>query len=143
MLRVTTSPALPSQISVDGVPADSWGLTWLELAPGSHTVSFSHIEGYTEPADQTITVTAGLTTPVSGTFIARGSLRVMTSPALPAQIKVDGTPRDNWGMWTDLPAGAHQVCYGPVAGYSPPACANVTLTAGSLTTVTGSYTASP
>jgi hypothetical protein len=139
-LRVTTSPALPAQVSLNGVVADSWGLTWVKVAPGSYTVHFSHIEGYTEPADQVVSVTAGNTTVVTGTFTQRGSLHVTTSPAVAGTISVDGVPRDDWGMWTDIPAGAHQVCFGPVAGYTPPACQNITVTAGALTSITGTYT---
>lgn len=59
---------------------DSWGLTWLKLAPGSHTVSFTHVEGSTEPAAQTVTITTGGTTVVTGTFSQRGSFRVLTTP---------------------------------------------------------------
>ena len=92
-LRVTTNPALPSQILVDGVPRDSFGLNWLDLPPGSYTVSFTHVEGYTEPAPQTVTVNAGATTTVQGNFVQRGSLRVITSPAVPGTITVDGIPR--------------------------------------------------
>ena len=142
-LRVTTSPALPAQVSLNGVVADSWGLTWVKVAPGSYTVHFSHIEGYTEPADQVVSVTAGNTTTVTGSFTQRGSLRVITSPAVAGTVSVDGVPRNDWGMWTDVPTGAHQVCFGPVAGYNPPACQNITVNAGSLTTVTGTYTANP
>jgi hypothetical protein len=138
-LRVTSSPALPTQISIGGVIADSWGLNWVELSPGSHTVSFSHVEGYTEPAPVTVTVTAGTTTTVTGSFTQRGSLHVVTSPAVAGTISVDGTPRDAWGMWTDLPTGPHQVCFGPVVGYTPPACVNTTLTAGMTNTVTAAY----
>ena len=138
-LRVTTSPALPSQVSLNGVIADSWGLNWLELPPGSYTVHFSHVEGWTEPADQTAVVTAGATTTVTGSFVQRGSLRVVTSPAVAGQVSVDGVPRNDWGMWTDLPAGSHSVCFGPVAGYTAPACQTPTVAAGSLTTVTGTY----
>ena len=138
-LRVTTSPALPSQISIDGEIADSWGLTWLELAPGSYTVSFSHVEGFSPPAAQTVTVTAGQTTTVSGTFTPRGSLRVVTSPAVAATISVDGIARNDWGMWTDVPTGQHEVCFGIAPGFTTPACQTVTVTAGQLTTVTGSY----
>ena len=139
-LRVTTDPPLPAQISLNGEIADSWGLNWLELAPGSYTVHFSHIEGYTEPADQVVSVTAGNTTTVTGSFTQRGSLRVITSPAVPGQISVDGVPGNDWGLWTDLPMGDHQVCFGPVAGYDPPTCQNVAVTAGNLTAITGTYT---
>ena len=142
-LRVTSSPALPAQISLNGVIADSWGLNWLELPPGDYTVHFSHVEGFSEPADQVVTVTAGATTTVTGTFTQRGSLRVTTSPAVAGQISVDGIPRNNWGMWTDLPTGAHQVCFGPLAGYTAPTCQNITVNAGALTSVTGTYTVSP
>jgi hypothetical protein len=138
-LRVTTSPALPSQILIGGVPRDSFGLSWLDLAPGSYTVSFTHIEGFTDPAPQTVTVNSGAITTVQGNFVQRGSLRVITNPALPGTISVDGVPRDDYGMWTDLPTGAHQVCFGPVAGFNPPACQTANLTAGNLTTITGNY----
>ena len=46
-------------------------------------------------------------------------------------------------MWTDLPTGAHQVCFGPVAGFTAPSCQNITVNAGALTSVTGTYTVSP
>jgi predicted outer membrane repeat protein len=142
-LRVMSGPALPTQVSIDGVIADSWGLNWVELAPGSHTVSFGHVEGFADPAPQTVTVTAGATTTVTGTFAQRGWLRVITSPAVAGTISVDGIPRDAWGMWTDLATGAHTVCFGPVAGYTAPGCQTPTLTAGTLSTVTGAYTVNP
>jgi lysophospholipase L1-like esterase len=143
LLRVTSSPALPTQVLVDGQIADSWGLTWVKMAAGSHTVCFTHVEGYTEPACQGVTITAGATTTATGTFTQRGSLRVITSPAVPSQIKVDGNPTNDWGMWTDVPVGSHMVCFGAVAGYNPPACQTATVTAGNQTTITGSFTTNP
>jgi len=142
-LRVTTSPALPSQILVNGIPTDSWGLNWMDMRPDIYSVAFTHVPGYTEPAPQTVNVTAGAITTVAGNFTQRGSLRVITSPAVPAAISVDGSPRDDWGMWTDLPVGSHQVCFGPTANFTPPACQTVSVTAGNLTQVTGNYTSSP
>jgi hypothetical protein len=138
-LRVATNPALPAQISLNGVIADSWGLNWLKLAPGDYTVHFSHVEGYTEPADQVVSVVAGATTTLTGTFTQRGSLRVITSPAVPGTISVDGSERNDWGVWTDVATGAHQVCFGAVAGFTTPACQDITVNAGVLTTVTGVY----
>src|ERR1700737_4601096 len=49
MLRVTSSPALATQVLVDGQIADSWGLNWLKETPGTHTVCFAHVEGGTDP----------------------------------------------------------------------------------------------
>jgi hypothetical protein len=143
MLRVVSSPALPTQILVDGQIADTWGLNWLKIAPGNHAVCFLHVEGYTEPACQTATVNSGVTTVVTGTFIQRGSLRVVTSPAVASQITVDGNPTNDWGMFTDIPTGSHTVCFGAVAGYNPPACQTATVTAGSITTITGTFTTNP
>jgi alpha-tubulin suppressor-like RCC1 family protein len=145
MLRVTTSPPLPSQISITpagGSPyiADSWGLNWLQLLQGSYTVSFSHIEGYTEPSPQAVTVTAGLTTTLAGTFTQRGHLRANTAPGVAAAILVDGVPRDDWGMWTDIPTGSHTVCFGAVLGYTNPlSCQTAMVTAGQLTVVSAGY----
>jgi hypothetical protein len=138
-LRVTTNPALASQILIDGVIRNSWGLDWLKLAPGTYTLSFTHVEGFTEPAPQQVTINAGQTTTVNASFTQRGSLRVITSPAVDATIRVDGVPRNNWGMWTDIPTGTHQVCFGQAQGFTAPPCQNATVNAGQLTTVTGNY----
>jgi hypothetical protein len=142
-LRVTTNPSLPSQITVDGKLRSTYGSINLEAAPGSHQVCFREVEGYTTPGCQTVNVTKGATTQVAGNFVAKGFLRVVTSPATPAKISVDGVARDDWGIFTDFVTGAHQVCFGPVAGLAAPPCQNVTLTAGTTSTVTGTYTASP
>jgi len=139
LLRATTSPALPSQITIDGNIADTWGLTWLEIAPGSHTVCFSALQGYTTPACQSVTVTAGATTTVTGTFVQRGFLQVQTSPAVAGTISINGVPADDWGLYTDLPAGTYSVCFGAVTGDPTPACQSPTVTAGSTTTITGTY----
>jgi len=141
-LRVVSSPAVPTQILVDGHTADSWGLAWLSLPAGPHTIAFTHVEGYTEPAPQTVTITPGTTTTVTGTFVPRGTLRVITSPPVPSEITVDGRPGDDWGLWTDVPTGSHQVCFGAVADYAPPPCQTVTVVVGTTTTITGAFAAS-
>jgi hypothetical protein len=141
LLRVTTNPAVPSQIIVDNNPSDTWGLTWMKIAPGSHTVCFRDVPGFATPGCQAVTTTAGATTVVSGVFTQRGTLRVITTPAVASTISVDGTPRNDWGMWTDLDTGSHQVCFGLVAGFTPPSCQTVNVTAGATTTVTGTFVA--
>ena len=142
-LRVTTSPAVPSQITVDGEITDTWGLTWVKEQPGQHQVCFRAQPRRDTPPCQTVTVTAGTTTTVTGTFASRGFLRVTTSPAVASAIAVDGVPRNNWGLWTDFPAGSHTVCFGAVAGFTPPSCQTVDVTAGATTEITGTYTATP
>ena len=142
MLRVTTNPPLASQISVDGIPRDTWGLSWLQLPAGSvtHTVCFRSYQGYTAPACSTVTITAGQTTTVQGTFTQRGFLQATISPAgLNGVVSVDGISRDNYGTFTDVPAGSHTVCWGAVSGRIAPACQTVNVTAGGTAVVAGTY----
>ena len=141
-LRVTTSPALPTEITVDGEIASRWGLDWLQIPPGSHQVCFSHVEGYTEPACSTATVVTGAVTEVQGAFTRRGFLQVETSPAVAATVFLDGNPADDWGLHTDVPVGSHEVCFGALATPTPPPtppCQNVVVTAGGLTSVVADY----
>ena len=139
LLRVTTNPAVPGKILVDGVTRDEWGLAWMKIAPGTHTVSFGGLNGWTTPASQTVTTTSGATTTVTGNYAALGFLRVITNPAVASTISVNGVPRDDWGMWTALAPGAYTVHFGLVAGYTPPADMSATVTAGTTTTITGNF----
>jgi hypothetical protein len=126
-------------ISVDGQWRNNWGLDWVRLPAGSHEVCFGPAPATTAPPCQTVTVTAGATTTVTGTYAASGFLRVLTSPALPATIRVDGRVANAYGMWTPKPPGTYQVCFGAILGYATPACQSVTVTAGSTATATGTY----
>ena len=141
LLRVTTSPGLPAQVLVNGLPMDDWALNWVKLPPGTYTVSFSDLIGFITPAPQAVTVVANQTTTVQGTFVQKGNLRVVTSPPVPSTITVDGVPMNDWGMWTDLPVGSYQVCFGAVADWNTPACQTAVLTAGVTTVITGTFTA--
>jgi len=142
MLRATTNPPVPSQILVDGTPFNTWGLTWVKLPPGTFEVSFTDVEGFSTPPAQTVTLTEGSTTTVTGTFSRRGFLRATTDPPLPATVSIEGVPRNDWGVWTDLDPGDHEICFGPVPDYSAPDCQTVTVTEGATTEVTGVYTPS-
>jgi hypothetical protein len=137
MLRVTTNA--PSQILVDGIPRDTWGLNWVKLPPGEYTVSFTDVGGFSTPTSRLVTVTEGVTTETAGAFVVRGWLRVTTSPPVPSTISVDGVPRNDWGIWTDLPVGDYEVCFGDVEGFTTPECQLATLTAGNTTIVTGTF----
>ncbi len=143
LLRVTTNPAVQGKIIVDGVPRDEWGLAWMKIAPGTHTVSFGGLYGYGTPAPQTVTTTAGATTTVQGNYATLGFLRVITNPAVSSTISVNSVPRDEWGMWTALAPGTYTVHFGLVAGYNPPADMSATVSAGSTTTITGNFAANP
>ncbi len=141
LLRVTTSPAVPSVISVDGIERDSWGINWASLPAGSHQVCFGKVLGWITPSCQTVNLTAGATTTVTGAFTQSGYLRVTTSPAVASTITVDGVPRNDWGLWAEVPAGTYNVCFGNVAGYIVPSCRDVIVAAGSTGSTTGTFTA--
>jgi hypothetical protein len=130
-------------ITVDGVGRDQWGLGWMETIEGTHTVCQYVLEGRTDPACQTVTVSRGTTTTVSLHALTRGFLHVQTSPALGATIKVDGLALDDWGIWTDIATGSHRVCFGAYAGYRPPRCQTVSVSAWNTTTITGNYVVDP
>ena len=59
LLRVVTSPAVPSQIVVNGQIRDNWGLTWVRVPVGAYTVSFTDVQGFLTPADQNVNVRQG------------------------------------------------------------------------------------
>lgn len=139
LLRVTTDPPLPSEIVVDGLPRDMWSLNWLKLPAGEHEICFTDVQGWATPPCETVTTQAGATTSHTGRFTRAAQLRVETQPAVPATIFVDGLPRNEWGVWTDIAPGSHEVCFGDTAGYLAPPCQTVDLVAGSNPTVVGSY----
>jgi len=136
MLRVTTSPAVPTMVYLDGEWMSHWGLDWVKVAPGTHTLSFSDVT----PDPVSVEITAGMTTSYEGVFELAGTLRVMTSPPVPSTIYVNDIPRNDWGLWVDVPVGTYTVSFGEVEGLIAPVPQVVTVTAGGYTEVTGIFT---
>ncbi|MGQ0796482.1 MAG: G1 family glutamic endopeptidase, partial [Methanobacteriota archaeon] len=145
LLRATTGvdgrpgSGVPGKILVDGVPREEWGLNWMKIAPGRYTVSFSDVPAFETPADVVVDASAGTTVEVTGEYREKGFLRVLTDPAVPATISVDGVPRDDWGLWMALVPGSYAVAFGPVDGYAAPPAQTASVERGALTTVTGAY----
>jgi len=136
------SPPVPSQISVDGVPRDTWGLRWLALPPGEHELSFSDVPGYLTPASYTFVAGDGGGMWHVVSFLEMSSLRVTTEPPVDASIFLDGVSVDQWGLWTFVEPGAHEVCFGDVAGFVAPECQAFESAAGESVVLTGAYTPS-
>ena len=141
LLRVTTDPAVPAQVLVDGTVRNDWALAWLKLSPGTHTVSFTDVPGFGTPTPQVVDITPGQTTTVRGTFVPFGSIRVTTDPPVPSTIFLDGVPNDNWGLWRFIPPGAYTVSFGAVSGFATPAPRAVTVSASQPTSSTGVFAA--
>lgn len=139
-LRVTTSPAVAADITVDGIQRDSWGLNWAQFPLGPHQVCFGEVLGFVKPPCQTPTLSLGSVSNVQGTYTPNGYLRVLTSPAVASTISVDGVPRNDWGLWAEVAPGTYNVCFGNVAGRNVPSCRNVTVVAGATATTTGTFT---
>lgn len=138
-LRVTSSPSLPTTISVNGVPRDAWGLSWLALAPGTYEVSFSDVPGFSTPAPQTLQVSECGVTIVDGAFTQLGGLRVVTAPPNSAVIYVNGIARDSWGIWLTLPEGWYEISFGAIPGHDPLPPQTVLVVPGQTVLVAGKY----
>jgi hypothetical protein len=80
-LSITTTP-VNGEVLVDGT---SWGVAPVSksIAAGSHTVSFGSVSGYTAQSSMVISVTAGLTTLVTGIYTPVASAPVIISPPPP------------------------------------------------------------
>lgn len=144
LLRVTTSPAVASSISVGGVHRADWGLDWVSLETGDHEVCFGDVPGFVTPPCQTVTLAPDVTTVVEGTFEPLGLLKVDVAPGgLPATIHVDGAWRDEYGLFAYAEAGTYRVCWGDVFGHAAPPCVDATVAAGATTTVVGTYEIAP
>jgi phenylpyruvate tautomerase PptA (4-oxalocrotonate tautomerase family) len=139
-LRVTSSPALPTTISVDGIPRDTWGLSWLKLSPGTHVVSFSDVSDHLTPAPITVEVKEGEVTEAVGSFVLEGGLTIVTAPPKSATIYIDGVARDSWGVWLVLPEGRYTISFGNIPGqHVTPAPQSVLVIPGQITLVIGQY----
>jgi hypothetical protein len=156
LLRVQTSPAVPSTIFLDGLQRDDWALNWVQLTPGPYMLSFSDVYAYDTPTSVTVNYYPGTTgniqsladpimiydgvvTEVIVNFAQMGNLRVETTPATEATIFLDGHPMDDWAFWLNILPGDYTVSFQPVSGLATPPPIDVTVLAGATTHVIGDY----
>jgi hypothetical protein len=66
-LHVTTSPAVAGTVFVDGVERNDWGM-WTDIPVGTYEISFGDVAGLETPVIQTVEITAGSTTTVTGEY---------------------------------------------------------------------------
>ena len=141
VLVVETSPEVPSNISVNGVPRNLTAISDLELPVGEHEVSFSTVDGYLAPSPVSVTITEGETTHVVGEFSAAGTLEITTEPAnLAPIISVDGIERDRGATSLTVAVGEAEVCGSDLEGYATPRCETVTIDQGQTSQVVLGYT---
>ena len=118
-----------------------------DLLVGEYPLEFSDVSGWIKPVDQVVTILEGVTTNVTGTYVAvgpTGSLQVVITPQSAidggAKWRVDGGPWHESGeVQTDVPVGIHTVWFSDVPGLITPQYQPVTIYADQLTTATGVY----
>lgn len=143
-LTVTLSPSgavsAGAQWQVDGGSWNASGAS-VSLTAGTHTVHFKSVTGYTTPADQSVTISNGVNTQLTGTYTPVGSLKVTIAPSgavtAGAQWQVDGGSWNTSGTTVTLGAGTHTVHYKSVYAWTAPTDRSVTITAGATSQVTG------
>jgi hypothetical protein len=157
LLRIQTSPAVPTRIYLDGIQRNDWGLNWIKMPVGAYMLSFSDVYGYTTPASVSVkyypggdAVTQSLNSPIniySNTvtevivnFSLMGNLRVQTSPPMPATIYCNGNLMDDWAFWANIAPGDYNISFEPMNGYITPDPVVATVIAGETTNITGMYT---
>ncbi len=148
-LAVSIAPAgaitAGAKWQVDGGAWENSGTTLSGLGIGQHAVNFGTIPGWTTPAGKTVTISNGLTTTASGTYVQQtGSLAVRIAPAgaisAGAKWQVDGGAWQNSGATVSgLVAGQHAVKFSTVSGWTTPAGQTVSISNGLTTTASGTY----
>jgi len=134
------------QWNLDGGSWKNSGTTLTNLTPGSHTIAYKFVSGYTTPPTETIALVAGANS-ISRSYAPAGQAKAqLTLTLTPAngQWRVDG------GVWlasgataANLVAGDHNVEYNPVMGYASPAAETVNLAAGQALALSRNYAALP
>ncbi len=148
-LTATITPAeavlAGAQWRVDAGPWRNSGYTESGLAVGVHTVRYSTVSGWDEPADETVDVFKNQTTSAQGTYVLHtGSLQVSLSPteaiAAGAQWRVDGGGwNDSGSIVSGLATGQYTVEYTSINGWNEPPSETVNVLNGQTTTISRSY----
>ncbi|SPF48491.1 Putative cysteine peptidase (modular protein) [Syntrophobacter sp. SbD1] len=148
-LAVSIAPAgaitAGAKWQVDGGAWQNSGATVSGLVVGQHAVNFGTISGWTTPAGQTVSVSNGLTTTATGTYVQQtGSLAVNIAPSgaitAGAKWQVDGGAWQNSGATVSgLVVGQHAVIFSTVPGWNTPSGQTVSVSNGLTTTATGTY----
>jgi len=143
LLKIETNPPVPANLYVDGVARDVWGLDYLPVTPGNHTVRFGDVPYYVTPPSQNVTIQADEVKVVVGNYVKAGLLKVETSPPVPGVIYVNGTARAAWGLdYLPVIPSIYNVSFGNVNGYVTPQPQIVSVFQDQVTTVVGNYIAS-
>ncbi len=126
--------------------------TETDVAPGTHTIEFSEVSGWTKPSGKSVVVTAGATAETSAAYTQIAQTKgILTVVLLPAEAAAGGakwrrTGTETWRAGgeqeTGVAPGNHAVEFSEVYGWTKPAGMAAAVRAGETTTLTAAYTAS-
>ncbi|MFZ4776834.1 MAG: leucine-rich repeat domain-containing protein [Terrimicrobiaceae bacterium] len=132
------------QWRVDGGPWQASAATISGLYQGTHTVSFSTVDGWSTPTTVMVEVNDSQITTITGTSVARlGSLQVNITPqealVAGAQWRVDGGAWQQGTTISGVFQGNHTVSFNTVDGWTTPADVAVVVNDNQTTMTTGAY----
>ncbi len=117
-----------------------------DLAPGTYTVEFNNVSGWTKPNNASVTVTSGNTTTITRNYEQQtGSIRVNINPSAVrdagARWRRTGTStwRTSGSTESGLPIGNYTVEFNTISGWNKPNNASVSVSNGQTTTITREY----
>ncbi len=152
-LKVTIAPQAAidggAKWQVDGGAFQNSGATVTGLTAGNHTVSFNMVQFFARPANQLVTIAAGATATITGTYTSTpqtGSVVINVEPSgartAGGQWRIDaGSFHASGALISGLPAGTHTISFSPTPGYVMPLSMQVSVSSGVTTTATGTYSA--
>ena len=123
------------------------GKLWSQTnaTPGTYTITFGDVSGYTTPASQTVTLTAGGTITFAGTYgpaPTTGTIIVSTNLTA-ASFMISGSAFYVGGgmLWsqTGCPPGTYTITFNPVPGYPTPSPQTLVVQAGGTITFVANY----
>jgi hypothetical protein len=150
-LQVSILPSAIANLAkwqVDGGAFQASGTTLAGLTPGSHTIGFITVLGWSAPADQQVNITFGQTTAITAIYVNQiagtGALQVALVPLgaadAGAQWQIDGGAALATGVTvSNLAPGLHSLTFTTIAGWTTPGNQAVDVTDGQTTLATGTY----
>gem|GEM_PF-670114 len=127
--------------SLNGEGSHASGEVLQGLPAGEYVVSFSAIEGWDAPENQTVTVTKGELGSISAVYVQHtGSVSAVIEGPETALWSLNGEGSHASGeVVRSLPVGDHVVAFAPVAGWDAPERKTVAVTKDELASVSAVY----
>jgi len=125
ILRVITSPSVPTTVLLKNQWTTQWGIDGLRLpVPGvneSHAIDFTDVPGYVTPNRVRLgplDCVPGEVCEIEAVFEECALLEARVDPHLPSTIIVNGEIRNDWNLSAYVPDGTYYVTFKTVEGYA-------------------------